>query len=158
MQTDDLSEFVSDFVRFYILMILYEGPTHGYEILRKFKTRVGRPISPGLVYPFLQKLEDRGLITYTVEPVGEKERKLYTFTDEGRKLCGQLFRRFAGLVSTAIEPSLDICAHCGCKLYEGGHFEVIEGKEMVFCCVHCAQSYKQDRGIGVGSPALHHHG
>jgi DNA-binding PadR family transcriptional regulator len=140
----DLDNLISDFARFYILMILYEGPTHGYGILRKFESRVGRKISPGLVYPFLQKLEERGLIVYTVEMVGEKERKIYKLTDEGTALTNRLFRRFAHLVSVAIEPSLDVCAHCGCKIYEGGHREVIDGEELVFCCVHCAGSYKEE--------------
>ena len=143
----DFDNLISDFARFYIIMILYEGPTHGYGILRKFESRVGRKISPGLVYPFLQKLEERGLVAYTVEMVGEKERKIYELTDDGGALTNRLFRRFANLVSVAIEPSLDVCAHCGCKIYEGGHREVIDGEELVFCCVHCAGSYKVERVV-----------
>jgi hypothetical protein len=99
------------------------------------------------VYPFLQKLEEKGLITYTSEMVGEKERKIYDLTEEGRRLCVLLFRRFANLISTALEPSLDVCAHCGCKVYEGGHREIIDGVETNFCCVHCANSYKEERSI-----------
>ncbi len=147
MDAENLDNLVSDFARFYILTILYEGPTHGYGILSKFQKRVGKKISPGLIYPFLQTLENRGLITYASEMVGEKERKVYTFTDEGRQLSTHLFKRFAGIVSTAIEPSLDVCAHCGCKVYEGGHREVIKGVEMSFCCVHCARSYKHEIGV-----------
>ena len=147
MGAENLDNLVSDFARFYILTILYEGPTHGYGILRKFQKRVGKKISPGLIYPFLQTLENRGLITYASEMVGEKERKVYTLTDEGRQLSTHLFKRFAGIVSTAIEPSLDVCAHCGCKVYEGGHREVINGVEMSFCCVHCAGSYKHEIGV-----------
>ena len=151
MDAENLDNLVSDFARLYVLTILYEGPTHGYGILSKFQSRVGKKISPGLIYPFLQKLEDRGLITYNSEMVGEKERKVYTLTDEGRQLCTQLFKRFAGIVSTAIEPSLNICAHCGCKVYEGGHREIINGVETGFCCVHCARSYKQEIGVLPGS-------
>ena len=144
MGESGLDNLISDFARFYIIMILYEGPTHGYGILRKFQNRVGRKISPGLVYPFLQKLEERELIAYTVEMVGEKERKIYKLTEEGMALTSRLFKRFANLVSVAIEPSLDVCAHCGCKIYEGGHREVIDGEELVFCCVHCAGSFKEE--------------
>jgi hypothetical protein len=79
--------------------------------------------------------------------VGEKERKVYTLTDEGKQLCTQLFKRFAGIVSTAIEPSLNVCAHCGCKVYEGGHREIINGVETSFCCIHCARSYKQEKEV-----------
>ncbi len=154
MGAEGFDKLVSDFSRFYILTILYEGATHGYGILQKFEKRVGKTISPGLVYPFLQKLEEQDVITYTIEPVGAKERKVYQLTDMGRGLCNQLFKRFAGLVSTAIEPSLDTCAHCGCKVYEGAYMEVIDGVEMSFCCIHCAQSYKQDRGVAHEAPTF----
>jgi len=142
-QIDDIDDLISDFSRFYILTILYEGPTHGYCIISRFKNRVKKDVSPSLVYPFLQKLEEKGLVTHTVEPVGEKERKIFELTKEGKELCSGLFKRFAELVSIAIEPSLNVCAHCGCKVYEGSYREVIDGKEMAFCCIHCAQSYKE---------------
>lgn len=139
----NMDELLSDFSRFYILTILYEGPAHGYSIISKFKQRIKKEISPSLVYPFLAHLEAKGLVNYTVEPVGEKERKIFKLTDQGRELCTGLFKRFADLVSIAIEPSLDVCAHCGCKVYEGAYREVIDGKEMAFCCKHCAASYKE---------------
>jgi len=142
-----INEFISDFSRFYILTILFEGPVHGYSIINRFKKRVKKEVSPSLVYPFLQQLEEKGLVTHSVIPVGEKERKIFELTLSGRELCIDLFKRFAELVSIAIEPSLYVCAHCGCKVYEGAHREVIEGKEMAFCCVHCAQSYKESKKI-----------
>lgn len=148
MSSGDLNNLVSDFTRFYILDILFEEPTHGYGILSKYKRRVGKAVSPGLVYPFLQQLEEKGLIAYSSEMVGEKERKIYELTDEGRALCIKLFRRFANLISTALEPSMEICAHCGCKVYDGGHSEVIDGVETSFCCVHCARAYKEEKGHG----------
>lgn len=140
-----LDELLSDFSRFYILTILYEGPAHGYQIMSQFKKRVKKEISPSLVYPFLEQLEDKGYVKHTLQPVGDKVKKVFALTDEGRELCTCLFKRFAGLVSIAIEPSLQVCAHCGCKVYEGGHKEVIDGKEMAFCCSHCAASYKENK-------------
>jgi DNA-binding PadR family transcriptional regulator len=138
-----MDELISDFSRFYILTILYEGPVHGYSIISQFKRRVKKEISPSLVYPFLAQLEEKGLVTHTEKPVGEKERKIFELTPAGKELCIGLFKRFAELVTIAIEPSLDICAHCGCKVYEGAYREVLDGVEMAFCCVHCAQSYKE---------------
>jgi len=153
MSSEELNDLVSNFARFYILIILYEEPIHGYGILRKFENRVGKTISPSIVYPFLQKLVGRGLISYKIEPIGDKERKVYELSDEGRMLCNRLFKRFAVLVSTAIEPNLDVCANCGCKVYEGAHTETIVGVERVFCCVHCAQSYKQEHSMSL----MHNH-
>ncbi|NWG10698.1 PadR family transcriptional regulator [Candidatus Bathyarchaeota archaeon] len=144
MSTSDIDEIVSDFSRFYILTILYEAPSHGYSILNKFKKRVGKEVSPSLIYPFLKQLEQKGLVKHSLKPVGAKKKKVFGLTKEGKELCKQLFKRFSALVSVAIEPSMSICASCGCKIYEGGYNEVINNKEMTFCCVHCAESYKQE--------------
>ena len=149
-KTDPLHDLLSDFSRFYILMVLYEGPAHGYSILSRFKQRLGKEVSPSLVYPFLQQLEEKGLVRHLHKPVGEKEKKVFELTKEGKKLSTGLFKRFANLVSIAIEPSLNVCAHCGCKVYEGGYREVIEGKETKFCCTHCARSYKEERELAKG--------
>ena len=142
-ESENIDELISDFSRFYILTILYEGPSYGYSIISRFKKRVKKEISPSLVYPFLQQLEEKNLVKHTVKPIGEKERKIFELTDQGRLLCTGLFKRFADLVAIAIEPSLYVCALCGCKVYEGGYREVIDGKETAFCCVHCAISYKE---------------
>jgi DNA-binding PadR family transcriptional regulator len=142
-QPKNIDDLISDFSRFYILTILYEGPAHGYSIISQFKKRVKKEVSPSLVYPFLQQLEEKGLVTHTVKPVGEKERKIFELTKEGRELCTGLFKRFAQLVAIAIEPSIYVCAHCGCKVYDGGYREVIGDKEIAFCCSHCAASFKE---------------
>ena len=146
-KTESINELISDFSRFYILTILYEGPAHGYSILSRFKKRVKKEVSPSLVYPFLQQLESKGLVKHTVKPVGEKERKVFERTEEGRELGRELFKRFPELVAIAIEPSLYVCAHCGCKVYEGGYREIIDGKETAFCCIHCAHSYKETKKL-----------
>jgi len=147
LKKETIDELLSDFSRFYILTILYEGPAHGYSILSRFKQRLGKEISPSLVYPFLQQLEEKGLVKHTIKPVGEKEKKVFELTEEGKVLCTSLFKRFANLVSIAIEPSLYVCAHCGCKVYEGGYREIINGKETTFCCMHCAHSYKEEKKL-----------
>ena len=144
-ETKDMDTLVSDFSRFYILTILYEGPAHGYQILSRFKKRVKKEVSPSLVYPFLQQLQKKNLVEYTVKTVGEKEKKVFKLTRKGRALCTELFKRFAELVSVAIEPSLQVCAHCGCKVYEGAYRETIDGKETAFCCMHCARAYKETK-------------
>ena len=145
IEMSEMEEYISDFSRFFILTMLYEESCHGYKIINAFQKRIKKKISPSLVYPFLQKLEQRGLVRHTSKMNGERERKIYELTGEGRVFCKRIFSRFSKLVSVAIEPSLEICAHCGCKVYEGGYSEEIEGKMTMFCCVHCANSYKQEK-------------
>ncbi|MFQ6124824.1 MAG: PadR family transcriptional regulator [Candidatus Heimdallarchaeota archaeon] len=147
MSIIDETEFLSDFSRFQVLLLLYEQPRHGYDILSEFRKRIGKEISPSLVYPFLQQLQEKGLVTVSVKKIGKKEKKVYELTTEGQTLCEHLFKRFSKLVSTAIEPNLDTCANCGSKIFEGSHIETVTGQKMVFCCEHCAKAYLVERGI-----------
>ena len=148
-EATSIDDLISDFSRFYILTILYEGPAHGYQILSRFKKRVKKEVSPSLVYPFLQQLEGKGLVKHMLKPVGQKEKKVFELTKKGRELTTALFKRFADLVSIAIEPSLYVCAHCVCKVYEGGYQETIGGEESQ-ATLHRAGHVR--RGTGHGAP------
>ena len=137
----------TDLVRSTVFMLLYEKPLHGYGIMSGLSKRLGKNVSPSLIYPFLHKLEQKGLVTSSDVPVGRKPKKVYELTEEGRQLALRLIKRLSALVSLAIEPTLSVCAHCGAKLYEGGHNEVVDGKELVFCCSFCCQAYKNEKAI-----------
>jgi DNA-binding PadR family transcriptional regulator len=69
-------------VRAAILLLLFEEPRNGYQIITEIEQRsngVWRP-SPGSVYPALNQLEDEGLVQ-TDQSSG---RKLFQLTDAGR--------------------------------------------------------------------------
>ena len=52
---------------------------------------------------------------HTQKPIGEKERKIFELTEAGRQLCTDLFKRFAELISIAIELILYVCAPADAK-------------------------------------------
>jgi len=139
---EEMSEILSDFSQFYILLLLSEGNMHGYGLIKSYKKRTGRVLSAGTLYPFLQRLEQRGLISPTDMSVGRRPKLVYSLTKKGREFAGRLFRRFAAMTASAIEPSLEVCASCGVRIYEGGHYEEIDGQTMAFCCTHCAAAFK----------------
>lgn len=70
-------------LRFVILRLIAEKPSHGYELIKAIEESLGGAYSPspGVVYPTLTLLEEMGYAT--VEPA-EGGRKLYTITDSGR--------------------------------------------------------------------------
>ena len=70
-------------LRFVILRLLEERPSHGYELIKAIGERIGGGYapSPGVIYPMLTMLEEMGQTTVTAEGA----RKLYAITDEGRK-------------------------------------------------------------------------
>ena len=64
-----------------ILDLLKEQPRHGYDIIRELEDRSGGLYSPspGVVYPTLQSLEDRDLVS----AAEEGGKKIYSITDAG---------------------------------------------------------------------------
>ena len=74
-------------LRYVILQLISEKPSHGYEIIKSIQERLGGSYapSPGVVYPMLTMLEEMGHATV----VTEGARKLYTITDEGAKALAE---------------------------------------------------------------------
>jgi DNA-binding PadR family transcriptional regulator len=142
VKTKDIA---SDMSRLIVLSMLFREPMHGYQIMEELEMRMGKRVSPALVYPFLRQLEGRKLLRHERVRIGRKTKKVYELTTSGKRFCMNIFKRVAAMVSQAIEPTLDTCAHCGCKVYQGGYVEEVDGKKTMFCCVHCAQTYLRDR-------------
>ncbi|MDG6985382.1 MAG: helix-turn-helix transcriptional regulator [Nitrososphaerota archaeon] len=132
---------LTDFSRFYVLLLLYEGGKHGYEIMSSIEKRLGRTASPSLVYPFLKLLEEHGFVEPSADNVGRKTRTVYSLTAAGVQFCDRLFSQFTNIVSSAIEPSLQVCAHCGCRVYKDAYIQRVRGEDLAFCCKYCARSF-----------------
>ena len=66
-----------------LLQLIAEKPSYGYELIKAIEERMGGGYapSPGVVYPTLTLLEERGFAR--IEPT-EGTRKVYAITDEGR--------------------------------------------------------------------------
>ena len=73
--------FESGEMKFVILRLLREKPSHGYEVIRALEEKLGGWYTPsaGTVYPTLQLLEDQGYVRI-VEAEG---KKVYHLTPEG---------------------------------------------------------------------------
>lgn len=139
----EMNDILSDFSQFYILLLLNEGAMHGYGLMKNFKQRTSKTLSGGTLYPFLQKLEGRGLVSQSDMSVGKRPKTVYTLTELGQSFTKNLFQRFAAMTASAIEPNLKTCTSCGVRVVEGGYFEEIAGQKMAFCCPHCAGAFKE---------------
>ena len=71
-------------LRWVILQLISEKPSHGYELIRQIEARLGGAYSPspGVIYPTLTLLEEMGLVA----PIGsDGAKKAFGITDEGAK-------------------------------------------------------------------------
>lgn len=68
---------------FYILHILSQNPTYGYDLIKKIENLTGfwKP-SPGSIYPALNTLKERGLVKIRKE----KKRIYYEITKKGENI------------------------------------------------------------------------
>ncbi len=132
---------IASLVKFYTILLLMEKPKHGYEIMKELEGKIGKKISTSQIYPFLDILEKEKLVK--VDKTGSREKKVYSLTKKGNDFTKEMLSRSGDLFYLALNPQVSVCAHCGCKLIEGGYKEKIQGKEMVFCCHLCAKSFKK---------------
>ena len=111
-------------LKYVILDILKDKPSHGYEIIQILEERLHGMYSPnaGSIYPVLQLLEDMGYVTSILTD----GKKVYTVTDTGktfledqkdaagnvlsrmRDLCGPCHRENLNDIRTALNYSREI--------------------------------------------------
>jgi poly-beta-hydroxybutyrate-responsive repressor len=76
------------FVRPFVLLLLAEGPSHGYELAGSLKefTPEGLNVEPSILYRMLRQMEEEGLATSSLDDSGVgPARKVYELTSEGRE-------------------------------------------------------------------------
>jgi DNA-binding PadR family transcriptional regulator len=78
-----------------ILLALEKEPSHGYSLMQTITEDtygVWNPTASSL-YPHLSSLTEKGLIEFTSEMDGKRERKVYEITNKGRNTLKMLLER-----------------------------------------------------------------
>jgi PadR family transcriptional regulator PadR len=84
-----------------ILSLLDARPRHGYELSKMIHARSGGRLTFHIdsLYPLLYRLEERGWIKGTwVEKAGERRRRFYKVTAEGRRVLAEQRKTWAAFV------------------------------------------------------------
>ena len=84
-----------------ILSVLEARPRHGYDLSKLIRARSGGRLTFHIdsLYPLLYRLEERGWIQGTwVEKPGERRRRCYKVTAEGRRVLAQQKKTWAAFV------------------------------------------------------------
>jgi DNA-binding PadR family transcriptional regulator len=74
-------------LRWVLLSLIAEKPSHGYELIKAVETKLGGAYSPspGVIYPSLTLLEEMGAL----ESEAQGGKKLYSITEAGRALLAE---------------------------------------------------------------------
>jgi PadR family transcriptional regulator len=84
-----------------ILAVLADGQLHGYDIAREIARRSDDLLTfhAASLYPLLYRLEERGWIAGRwVEKTGQRRRRCYRLTAEGRRVLSAQRRRWSSFV------------------------------------------------------------
>jgi PadR family transcriptional regulator PadR len=116
---DECEGLSRSYVRPCLLLLLAEGPSHGYELLEQVRQLGVRNADAGGLYRCLRAMEQSGLVTSWWEPSqAGPARRSYLLTDAGRDalqssssslaevhgLLGALLARYDTLSTGAGEP------------------------------------------------------
>ena len=73
-------------VRYGLLALLAEAPSHGYQLKSAFERRTANQwlLNIGQVYTTIQRLEQKGLVESIATPSADDDRREYGITDAGR--------------------------------------------------------------------------
>lgn len=95
-------------LRFVLLHLISEQPSHGYELIKRIEDRLGGSYSPspGTVYPTLTLLEEQSYLQGDNSDVGGRKRYAITdagkaFLEENRELTDAMLARLNGGVDGA---------------------------------------------------------
>src|SRR5213595_3455622 len=97
--------FVKSFLDLFVLDLLDDGPKHGYEIMREFKTRTGARIGAGTLYPLLYELEERKLVAGEWNSPNRRSRRVYKITEPGAKYKKNGFKGIDTLIRSSNSDS-----------------------------------------------------
>ncbi len=83
-----------------LLVLLDDGPGHGYAIRDELRRRSGGRTDPpaGTLYPRLRRLEAAGLVTSRWQPGPRRPQRVYRLTADGRRALGRRLRAWADFV------------------------------------------------------------
>lgn len=88
------------------------GEMYGYEITQKVKeiTDDAIQITEGALYPSLHKLEAKGILSVQTRNIGNRYRKYYSITKEGKKELNTLLEEMLSYMNSMqllINPKLN---------------------------------------------------
>ena len=94
-------EFLLGFWKMHILHHAAEEPVYGQWIAEELR-RHGYAISPGTLYPLLRRMEAHGWLKASA---GERGRREYRLTTQGRKVLALLRRHVVELYKEVVEEA-----------------------------------------------------
>jgi len=86
LQKEVQTKLTKGFLDLIVLQFIDSQPMHGYQIITKIRRSFGVYLGPSTVYPLLAALEKKGQVASRWNMEGERPRKIYELTNEGKNV------------------------------------------------------------------------
>ena len=86
IQKEVQTKLTKGFLNLIVLQFIDSQPMHGYQIITKIRRSFGVYLGPSTVYPLLASLEKKGQVSSRWNMEGERPRKTYEITKEGKNV------------------------------------------------------------------------
>ena len=130
---------VDSLLKLHVLISLNNKEKTGYGLMKELGNKLDKKISSSHIYPFLKELKENYYVN--VRQLGRE--KIYHLTENGVKFVNEILLKFNEVIQESLKRRITKCTHCGCEVYNNKYNEIINGKQLAFCCCHCADSYKK---------------
>ena len=130
---------VDSLLKLHVLISLNNKEKTGYGLMKELGNKLDKKISSSHIYPFLKELKENYYVN--VKQLGRE--KIYHLTENGVKFVNEILLKFNEVIQESLKRRITKCTHCGCEVYNSKYNEIINGKQLAFCCCHCADSYKK---------------
>ena len=97
-------EILLSFWKVHILHHADQGPVHGRWLMGELREH-GYEISPGTLYPLLDRMERRGWLKSRREGVGARARRSYRLTPRGRQVLKLVREQVAELYEEVVKQA-----------------------------------------------------
>ena len=94
-------------LKFFIMMIISQSPTHGYELIKKIEEKTSKQWKPshGAIYKTLKELEEKDYVKAISN--GEHHRNQYELTSKGAYLVRRFLYEFQSSLKVYFQITLE---------------------------------------------------
>lgn len=107
LEEEILRDIIRNISKLTILWSISRKTQSGYSIIREMERITNQRFHPGIIYPLLYKLEERGFITGEWVQKGRKRIKYYSITEKGKEVLNRVGSLFELPLKEALQDFLN---------------------------------------------------
>ena len=107
LEEEILGDIIRNISKLAILWSISRKTQSGYSVIKEMERITNQRFQPGIIYPLLYKLEERGFITGEWVQKGRKRIKYYSITEKGKEVLNCVGSRFELPLKGALQDFLN---------------------------------------------------